>query len=71
MSNATWHYAEMGINYNGARLYARVTATGVEYPWLAQREAQSDAASNGRRAIFYSSVDQARSDGLLKGNGTV
>ncbi len=62
----SWHYAEMGISESGSRQYARVTETGTEYPWLGQRAAQSDAKANGRRAVFYSSVDVARADGQRK-----
>jgi hypothetical protein len=64
----TWHFAEMGTGDNGYRLYARVTLTGIEYPWIGMRKAQRQAKENGRTAVFYSSVDTARAEGKIKGD---
>jgi len=51
---------ERGARYAWREGYARVTRTGIEYPWLTKREAQAHARRNGARAVFFDSVEAAR-----------
>lgn len=39
--------------------YSRLTAGGMEYPWLTKREAQGAARRRGARAVFYDTKESA------------
>lgn len=65
MPRTLWHYFRAGNVERGARYtlregFARVTATGVEYPWLTRREAQREAKEAGARAVFHYTAAEAR-----------
>lgn len=60
-----WHYFRAGNVERGARYewregYARVTDSGIEYPWLTKREAQASAKRGGARAVFHDTEASAK-----------
>lgn len=58
---------ERGRNYEWRDGYSHVTPTGIEFPWVTMREAQSESKAMGCAAVFHETEDEARASMSMDG----